>query len=82
MPTPLRLSDEEKNLLLALAQPIDQQQRPQFLQEVAQELEAQRQAGAVGVGSVHRTARVVQRRYFTPPESTVAGTPVHRAVRA
>jgi hypothetical protein len=79
---PLELNDEEMSVLLSLSAPIDQQQRPQFLLDVAQELEAQRQVGAVGIGSVHRTARVVQRRYFTPPESTAAGTPVHRGVRA
>jgi hypothetical protein len=41
--------------------------RPQFLQEVAQEVEAKRQAGEIGEGSLHRLARVIQRRYFDPP---------------
>ena len=66
MPTPLHLSDEEMDLLLALAAPIDQQLRPQFLQEVAAELEASGQAG--GPGAVHRVARKVQRRFFDPPQ--------------
>jgi hypothetical protein len=37
---PLQLNDDEMSVLLSLAGPIDQQRRPQFLQEVAQELEA------------------------------------------
>ena len=55
--SPLQLNDEEMTVLLTLAGPIDHQLRPQFLQEVAQELEARRQAGEVGEGSVHRLAR-------------------------
>ena len=68
MPTPLSLTTEEMDLLLTLAAPIDQRQRDQFLQEVAAELEAKRQAGEVGEGSVHRVGRVVQRRFFDPPQ--------------
>jgi hypothetical protein len=56
MPTPLHLSDEEMDLLLALAAPIDQRQRPEFLAAVAAELEANSQSAAVGIGSVHRVA--------------------------
>jgi hypothetical protein len=70
---PLSLSDEEKDLLLALAQPIDQRLRSEFLAAVATELEANGQAGAVGIGSVHRVARTVQRRFFDPPELPNAG---------
>jgi hypothetical protein len=47
---PLALTDEEKDLLLSLAQPIDQRQRTEFLAAVAAELEAGRQADAVGIG--------------------------------
>lgn len=65
---PLSLSTEELDLLLTLAGPIDHQLRPQFLQEVAQELEAKRQAGEIGEGSVHRLARAIQRKYFEPPQ--------------
>jgi hypothetical protein len=43
---PLQLSDDEMSVLMSLAGPIDQQRRPQFLQEVAQELEASGPAGA------------------------------------
>jgi hypothetical protein len=66
--TPLQLNDEETTVLLTLAGPIDHQLRPQFLQEVAAELEARRQAGEIGEGSVHRLARTIQRRYYAPPE--------------
>ena len=41
MPTPLHLSDEEKDLLLALAAPIDQRLRPEFLAAVAAELSSE-----------------------------------------
>jgi hypothetical protein len=64
---PLQLNDDEMNLLLVLAAPIDQRQRTEFLAAVAAELEAGGQAGAVGIGSVHRVARTVQRRFFDPP---------------
>jgi hypothetical protein len=73
MPTPLHLSDEEMDLLLALAQPIDQRLRPELLAAVAAELEADGQAGAVGIGLVHRVARAVQRRFFDPPQLPNAG---------
>ena len=70
---PLQLNDDEMNVLMSLAGPIDQQRRPQFLQEVAQELEAKRQAGEVGEGLVHRLARAIQRKYFDPPQLPNAG---------
>jgi hypothetical protein len=49
---PLHFSDEEKDLLLTLAQPIDQRRRTEFLQAVAAELEASGQAGAIGIGCI------------------------------
>jgi hypothetical protein len=64
---PLSLSTEEMDLLLSLAAPIDQRLRAEFLTAVAQELEADEQAGAVGIGAVHRVARTVQRRFLDPP---------------
>ena len=67
-PMPLALTTEEMDLLLALAGPIDQALRPQFLQEVATELEAKRQAGEIGEGAVHRVARTIQRRFYTAPQ--------------
>ena len=37
---PINFSDDEMNLLMNLAQPLDPALRPQFLEAVAQELEA------------------------------------------
>jgi hypothetical protein len=74
---PLSLTTEEKDILLELAQPIDQKQRAAFLAAVAAELEAAGPAGAVGIGSVHRVGRVVQRRFFDPPQLPNSA-PVHR----
>jgi hypothetical protein len=65
---PLQLNDEEMTVLLTLAGPIDQRLRADFLREVATELEASRQAGEIGEGAVHRVGRVVQRRFFDPPQ--------------
>jgi hypothetical protein len=67
---PLQFTDEEKDLLLELAAPIDQRQRQQFLLEVAAEIEAAGERSGVGPGPgvVHRVGRVVQRRFFDPPE--------------
>ena len=65
---PLQLTDDEMSVLRRLAEPLDQQRRQLFLEEVAAELEAKRQAGEIGEGVVHRVARVVQRRFFDPPE--------------
>jgi hypothetical protein len=70
---PLSFSAEELDLLFELARPIDQRYREQFLVEVAQEIEASGQAGAVGIGSVHRVAARVQRRFWTPPVLANAG---------
>jgi hypothetical protein len=75
--TPLHLSDEEMDLLLTLAAPIEQRQRDQFLREVAAELEAKRLAGEIGDGAVHRVARTVQRRFFDPPQPARANIGVH-----
>jgi hypothetical protein len=66
---PLSLTTEEMDLLLALAAPIEQRQRDQFLREVAAEVEAAQQTGVgPGLGVLHRVGRVIQRKYFDPPE--------------
>jgi hypothetical protein len=67
---PLALSTEELDLLLALARPLEQHQREQFLVEVAAEIEAASAQTGVGpgLGVLHRVGRVVQRKYFDPPE--------------
>jgi hypothetical protein len=67
---PIAFSDEEKDLLLELARPINQSQRSEFLAAVAAELEAE--AGRTGVvhgpGVAHRVGRVIQRRFSEPPQ--------------
>jgi hypothetical protein len=80
MPPP-QLHDDETSVLMSVAGPIEHQRRPQFLQEVAQELEGKREAGEVGEGSVHRLARTIQRKYFDPPQLPNA-SPVHRGSAA
>ena len=62
---PLQLNDEEMTIVLTLAGPTDQRRQPEFLQEVAAELEATRQAGE---GAVHRLARTIQCKYWEPPQ--------------
>jgi hypothetical protein len=75
MPTPLHLSDEEMDLLLALAAPIEPAQRSAFLDAVAAAIGEQ----ASGPGLVHQTARRVQRQFWDPPQiSPNASAPVHR----
>jgi hypothetical protein len=74
----MQLNDAEMRVLLSLAEPIDQRNRDQFLQEVAAELDAHRQAGEIGEGTVHRLARTIQRKYFVPPQ-TREGEPARRA---
>jgi hypothetical protein len=69
---------EEMTLLLELSAPIDPALRSESLAAVAQELEANGQAGAVGNGSVHRTARRIIRDFWTPPELPNQRAPVHR----
>ena len=67
---PLHLSDEEMDLLLVLAAPIDQRLRPEFLAAVAAELEAASAQTGVGpgLGVLHRVGRVIQRKYWDPPQ--------------
>jgi hypothetical protein len=61
---PLILSAEEQSLLLELAAPIEQRRRDQFMDAVTAELE---NAGAVGAGAVHRAARSILAKFWSPP---------------
>jgi hypothetical protein len=72
---PLALTTEEMDLLLTLAAPINQRLRTEFLAAVAAELEAASAQTGVGPGQggVHRVGRVVQRRFFDPPQLPNAG---------
>jgi hypothetical protein len=64
---PLELTDDEKNLILSLAAPIDRARRDQFLREVAAAIE-ERAASEIGEGLLHRVARGLQRRFVDPPD--------------
>jgi hypothetical protein len=78
---PLQLNDSEMSVLMSLAGPIDQRLRSEFLAAVAEAIEAKRQAGEIGEGSLHRLARTIQRKYFDPP-SLPNPSPVHRGSAA
>ena len=69
---PLMLKDAERAILDALAAPIAENRRPEFLGAVTTKLEA---AGAVeiGPGSLHRAARGVLADFWTPPIDQRAG---------
>jgi hypothetical protein len=56
---PLSLSSEEMDILLALGRPLEQNQRDQFLREVAAEFEAAPAQTGVGpgLGVLHRIGR-------------------------
>jgi hypothetical protein len=60
--TPLQLSDEEMQAVLAAVAPIAFGERDRFLRELADEL-AQYPRGEIGVGLVHRLARQLQRGF-------------------
>jgi hypothetical protein len=61
---PVAFSDAEKTMLLSLALPLPIERRSDFLQTVAQRLEA---TPEIGLGVTHRVARSVQREFFDPP---------------
>jgi hypothetical protein len=66
----LKFTDEEKDLLLELARPLELRQRDEFLREVAQALEvaAERTGVGPGPGGVHRIGGAIQRRFRGSPE--------------
>jgi hypothetical protein len=63
MPSRLQLSDDEMDVLLALAAPIAFGRRAEFLQAVAVAVEQAGVGSGVGVGLMHRVAREVQGRF-------------------
>ena len=68
----LNLAPDELSMLNALAAPIDDARRQEFLGAVERAIEAAAPA-AVGIGLVHRIGRAAQRDYFDPPVDTRAG---------
>jgi hypothetical protein len=63
---PLTLTPAELAMLDALATPIDAARRPEFMGAVEKELAAA-SPSAIGPGTVHRTARIVLRSFWTAP---------------
>jgi hypothetical protein len=80
MPTPLRLSDEEMDVLLGLAAPIAFGRRREFMEAVAATLAGCPQ---VGPGEVHRRAKELQRNFVVEAqrETSLAERPRHLRAR-
>jgi hypothetical protein len=64
---PLALSNAELSAVLSAAEPLEPKQRRAFLQAVAVELKRRPE---LGVGTVARVCRVIQRQFRDPPLST------------
>jgi hypothetical protein len=65
MPLPdnlLNLTDAELSVIMAAATPLEPQRRNEFLQEIATTLTNGH--GELGVGSIYRIVRDIQRKYF------------------
>jgi hypothetical protein len=75
--SPLQLTTEEMDLVLALACPIAYRQRDEFLRQVAEALASWPERGP---GTTHRIARQVQREFTIQARretSVGAGVPRH-----
>ena len=62
---PLSLTSEEMDVLVSLSAPLDPTSRAAFTEEVSEALATIADRGA---GVVFRTARTIQRRYWSPPQ--------------
>jgi hypothetical protein len=69
--SPLKLSDDELNAVMAACRPLEPSRRDAFLQQVASTLA--RCNGEVGPGTVFRVVRDVQRIYFDAPDLSHGG---------
>ena len=65
----IKLSDDELDVVMAAARPLDIRVRDAFLQEVANGLAS---CAEIGPGTVHRICAATQRQFFDPPD---LGTP-------
>ena len=68
-PALFAFSDEEKEVLLSLAQPVAFGKRPEFLERVAQELAT---CPHRGPGALHQIARDIQRDFVLTSLRTAA----------
>jgi hypothetical protein len=73
--SPLKLTDDELDAVLAAARPLDVGDRDAFLQAVAAALQG---AGEIGPGVVHRVCAELQRRFWDPPDLHAAGASKYR----
>jgi hypothetical protein len=74
--SPIRLTDDELDALMAAARPLAVERRDAFLQEVASWL---KRCGELGPGVVYRVCAEVQRQFFDPPDfSRSAGSSKYR----
>jgi len=62
---PLKLNDDELDIVMAACRPIEPYRRDAFMSEVANVLGGYQE---LGVGLVARVCRDVQRRHFDPPD--------------
>ena len=62
---PLRLTDDQLDIVFRMAAPLPDVDRSAFLEDVARELGGLRE---IGDGIVARTCAQVQRKYWRPPE--------------
>jgi hypothetical protein len=69
--SPLKLSDDELDQVMAAARPLPVHARDAFLQQVA--IELARCNGDIGPGTVFRVVRDVQRIYFDAPDLSHGG---------
>ena len=65
------LSNSELDVIMNLAQPLDQAMRDPFLRAVASEL-ARYQPAEIGPGLINRVARPLQRQFLTPALGPIA----------
>ena len=63
----LDFTNEELDVLISLSAPLDPDARALFMTEVSEALANVNERGA---GVVFRTARPIQRKYWTPPRLT------------
>jgi hypothetical protein len=62
--SPIKLTDDELDAVMAAARPLAVERRDAFLQQVASSL---RRCGEIGPGTVHRVCAEAQRQFFDPP---------------
>jgi hypothetical protein len=69
---PISLTDDQLTEVFRLASPLRPDQRAAFLEDVAAALS---QAPHLEDGVVYRVCRESQRKFFDPPDFSVAGAP-------